>query len=126
MSSPNPRPQREREPSADSSALHTLRDSRDSGFLRRSWHAMADLMSPFSAGALAQLPKNVSRPVRYTRADGIPDVATEEHGDQPTVRDYHAITSVPPLVKVPKKVATPVKVEAKVWFANERSAYRLT
>ena len=42
----------------------------------------------------------------------------------PTVRDYHAINSLPPQVRVPKKIATPIKVEGKVWFANERSAYR--
>ncbi len=41
----------------------------------------------------------------------------------PTVRDYHAINSVPPQVRVPKKIATPVKVEGKVWFANERSKF---
>lgn len=38
----------------------------------------------------------------------------------PTVRDYHSIT-VPPQVRVPKKTATPVRVESKVWFANERT-----
>jgi hypothetical protein len=92
---------------------------RDSGFIRRSWHAMTDLMSPFSQKALASLPA-VARPARYTRADAIPDVAAPG-GEQPTVRDYHAI-NLPPAVRVPKKIATPVKVEAKVWFANERSA----
>lgn len=39
----------------------------------------------------------------------------------PTVRDYHSITTVPPHVRVPKKTPTPVRVEGKVWFANERS-----
>jgi hypothetical protein len=110
--SPTPRPARDRSP-ADG--------ERDSGLFRRSWHALAERLTPFSAGALAKLPQNVSRPVRYTRADAIPDVGTDEHGQLPAVRDYHAINSVPPLVKVPKKIATPVKVEAKVWFANERS-----
>jgi len=39
----------------------------------------------------------------------------------PTVRDYHSITTVPPHVRVPKKTPTPVRVEGKVWFANERT-----
>jgi hypothetical protein len=94
--------------------------------IRRSWHAMSDLLSPFSPGALAQLPKKPRRPERYTRADAIPDVEpTEEGGQMPTVRDYHSIT-VPPQVRVPKKTPTPVRVEGKVWFANERSASPLS
>jgi hypothetical protein len=94
--------------------------------IRRSWHAISDILSPFSPGALAQLPKKPRRPSRYTRADAIPDVdPTEEGGPMPTVRDYHSIT-VPPQVRVPKKTATPVRVESKVWFANERSAYLLS
>ena len=121
MASPTPRPTRDGNGSALSE--HDGGVARDSSFFRRSWHAMTDIMSPFSASALAQLPKNVTRPARYTRADAIPDVDTDEHGEQPAVRDYHAINSLPPLVKVPKKVATPVKVEAKVWFANERSEF---
>ena len=84
---------------------------------------MSEILSPFSPGALAKLPKKPRRPSRYTRADAIPDVEpTEEGGQMPTVRDYHSIT-VPPQVRVPKKTATPVRVESKVWFANERSAY---
>lgn len=84
---------------------------------------MSEILSPFSPGALAQLPKKPRRPSRYTRADAIPDIEpTEEGGQMPTVRDYHSIT-VPPQVRVPKKTATPVRVESKVWFANERSAY---
>lgn len=90
--------------------------------IRRSWHAMSDLLSPFSPAALAQLPKKPRRPSRYTRANEIPDVEpTEEDGQMPTVRDYHSITTVPPHVRVPKKTPTPVRVESKVWFANERS-----
>ncbi len=92
--------------------------------IRRSWHAMSDLLSPFSPAALAQLPKKPRRPSRYTRANEIPDVEpTEEDGQMPTVRDYHSITSVPPHVRVPKKTPTPVRVEGKVWFANERSTF---
>ncbi|KAH9998952.1 hypothetical protein BJV77DRAFT_1058533 [Russula vinacea] len=87
--------------------------STDDSLIRRSWHAMSDLLSPFSPAALAQLPKKPRRPSRYTRADAIPDM--------PRVRDYHSITTVPPHVRVPKKTPTPVRVEGKVWFANERT-----
>jgi len=98
-------------------------DEIHASLIRRSWHAMSEILSPFSPGALAQLPKKPRRPSRYTRADAIPDVEpTEEGGQMPTVRDYHSIT-VPPQVRVPKKTPTPVRVEGKVWFANERSAY---
>jgi len=82
---------------------------------------MTDLLSPFSPTALASLPKNLSIRPRYTRADGIPDAEEDDEGNMPAVRDYHAINSLPPQVRVPKKIATPIKVEAKVWFANERS-----
>ncbi|EIN10051.1 hypothetical protein PUNSTDRAFT_102032 [Punctularia strigosozonata HHB-11173 SS5] len=78
-------------------------------------------MSPFSGPALALLPKNPYRAARYTRADAIPDADEDEEGRRPTVRDYHAINSVPEQVRVPKKIPTPIKVEAKVWFANERT-----
>lgn len=41
---------------------------------------------------------------------------------QPLLSDYHSINPTQPsLVRVPKKVATTINVEAKVWFANERS-----
>jgi hypothetical protein len=82
-------------------------------------------MSPFSGSALALLPKNPYRRARYTRADAIPDADEDEEGRRPTVRDYHAINSVPEQVRVPKKLATPIKVEAKVWFANERSKFSI-
>ncbi|KAF9001601.1 hypothetical protein BDQ17DRAFT_1244318 [Cyathus striatus] len=77
-------------------------------------------LTPFSPSALASLPK-LKRPARYMRADDIPDVQETEAGEMPSVRDYHAINSVPPQVRVPKKVPTPVRVEGKVWFANERT-----
>ncbi|KAG6812374.1 hypothetical protein H0H92_003187 [Tricholoma furcatifolium] len=77
------------------------------------------VFSPFSAAAVASLPK-LARPQRYQRADAIPDADADDDGEMPTVRDYHAI-NLPPQVRVPKKIATPVKVEAKVWFANERT-----
>jgi hypothetical protein len=77
-------------------------------------------MEVFSSSAVSSLP-NPQRPQRYTRADNIPETDENADGEQPTVRDYHAINSVPSQVRVPKKIATPVKVEGKVWFANERS-----
>jgi uncharacterized membrane protein YidH (DUF202 family) len=95
-------------------------DHHPDSIIRRSWHAMSDLLSPFSPSALASLP-NAKRPIRYTRADAIPDTAQADDGQRPTVRDYHAITSVPAQVRVPKKIATSINVEAKVWFANERT-----
>ena len=99
-------------------------DDRRDSIIRRSWYAMSDILSPFSPSALASLPKKTfQRRPRYTRVDNIPDAEQDEHGQMPTVRDYHAINSVPPQVRVPKKIATPIKVEGKVWFANERSTY---
>jgi hypothetical protein len=91
-------------------------DKSASGLFRRSWTAFL----PFSSSALASLPDN-QRPVRYTREDDIPDADHDVDGQRPTIRDYNAINSVPPQVRVPKKVATSLKVEGKVWFANERS-----
>lgn len=88
--------------------------------VRRSLHAV---FSPFSPAALALLPR-LARPARYTRADDIPETQPNSEGQQPTIRDYHSI-NLPPQVRVPKKVPTPVRVEGKVWFANERSASRL-
>jgi len=95
--------------------------NRNSSLLRRSWHVMSDILSPFSPSAVASLP-NVSRPQRYTRADGIPEELEDEGDERPLLRDYHAINGLPPHVRIPKKISTPVKVESKVWFANERSA----
>ncbi|KAF9441066.1 hypothetical protein P691DRAFT_685212 [Macrolepiota fuliginosa MF-IS2] len=84
--------------------------------VRRSLHAV---FSPFSPAALALLPR-LRRPVRYTRADAIPETQPDSEGQQPTVRDYHSI-NMPSQVRVPKKMPTPVRVEGKVWFANERT-----
>ncbi|PFH47848.1 hypothetical protein AMATHDRAFT_151152 [Amanita thiersii Skay4041] len=104
----------------DASPIHQ-RDRDDSpSFFRRSIHAMLELFHPFSASALATLPR-LSRPLRYTRRDAVPETIPDVDGNLPTVRDYHSINSVPPQVRVPKKVPTPVRVEAKVWFANERT-----
>ncbi|THV07220.1 hypothetical protein K435DRAFT_815485 [Dendrothele bispora CBS 962.96] len=97
-----------------------FKNDRPDSLIRRSWHAMSDVFSPFSASALASLPV-LNRPQRYTRADAIPETEGDADGQRPTVRDYHAINSLPPQVRVPKKIATPIKVEGKVWFANERT-----
>jgi hypothetical protein len=103
-------------------SIGTSTSTDDSSIIRRSWHAMSELLSPFSPAALAKLPKKPRRPSRYTRADEIPDVEpAEEDGEMPSVRDYHSISSAAPHVRVPKKTPTPVRVEGKVWFANERS-----
>ncbi|KAH7868424.1 hypothetical protein F5879DRAFT_389149 [Lentinula edodes] len=97
-----------------------LDTDRTDSLIRRSWHAMSERLSPFSPAALASLPK-LSRPSRYTRADAIPTAEEDHDGQRPTVRDYHSISHLPPQVRVPKKIKTPVRVEGKVWFANERS-----
>ncbi|KAJ7859146.1 hypothetical protein B0H14DRAFT_2747223, partial [Mycena olivaceomarginata] len=97
-----------------------LASPRPDSLIRRSWHAMSDILSPFSSSALASLP-NPQRPARYTREDGIPETEEDSAGQRPIVRDYLSISAVPPLVRVPKKIPTPVRVEGKVWFANERT-----
>lgn len=94
-------------------------DKHDS-ILRRSWTVMAEMLTPFSPTALASLPR-AQRPARYLRADAIPHTENDQDGQRPTVRDYHSINAVPSQVRVPKKIATPIRVEGKVWFANERS-----
>lgn len=109
-------------PALNRAELNGNDDEQRGSLIRRSWHAMADIVAPFSPSALAALPKRTfARRPRYTRADNVPEAERDEHGQMPTVRDYHAINSLPPQVRVPKKIATPIKVEGKVWFANERS-----
>ncbi|WVO21585.1 uncharacterized protein IAS62_002894 [Cryptococcus decagattii] len=72
---------------------------------------------PFSSGALKLLPKRgVGIRAKSKRADRIPD-----DPQRPLVTDYHSINDPTMRVRVPKKTPTPVKVEAKVWFANERT-----
>jgi hypothetical protein len=86
--------------------------SEDAGLLRRSWHTMADMLSPFSSTALAALPRNPQGlRERSTRADRIPD------------NHNYGTINLPPGVRVPKKLATPIKVEGKVWLSAERSMY---
>jgi hypothetical protein len=90
----------------------------------------SNLFSPFSSSALASLPAHNPRGIRdrSTRTDHIPEPPSESAGPVTNVvehalrRDYHAINdALPPGVRIPTKIATPIKVEAKVWFANERS-----
>jgi hypothetical protein len=92
------------------------RDASGSGAsnpLRRSLHVLAELM-PFSSTALASLPKDLRVREREVRADRIPTNSD--------VREYGATgVTLPPNVRVPKKLATPIKVEGKVWLASERS-----
>nr|XP_019006710.1 uncharacterized protein I203_00303 [Kwoniella mangroviensis CBS 8507]OCF70171.1 hypothetical protein I203_00303 [Kwoniella mangroviensis CBS 8507] len=72
---------------------------------------------PFSSAALKLLPKRgVGIRAKSKRADRIPD-----DPQRPLLTDYHSINDPTIRVRVPKKVPTPVKVEAKVWFANERT-----
>ncbi|KAG9042292.1 hypothetical protein FS837_011042 [Tulasnella sp. UAMH 9824] len=93
--------------------------SRASSLIRRSAYAIQDIFpNPFSSSALASLPQNPQgRRERATRIDNIPDVPADASG-QP---NYQSISGVPVQVRIPKKIATPIKVEAKVWFANERT-----
>lgn len=105
---------------SDFATMNGDRNSQSSdGLIRRSWHAMADVLSPFSSGALASLPKNPQgRREREIRADAIPE------GGPDVIRDYNSINTPQPVtLRVPKKIATPIKVEGKVWFANERSEF---
>ncbi len=83
---------------------------------------MTEMLSPFSSSALSKLPDTSQRNRhRETRADRIPD-SQDSNGTGTVVmhRDYNAINPVP--IRVPKNVATTIKVEGKVWFANEPSA----
>ena len=109
--------------SATSTPDTPLDSPQSESLIRRSWHAMTENLHPFSPAALAKLPR-LSRPARYTREDHIPDAQADADGNRPTVADYHAINSLPPSVRVPRKIATPIRVEGKVWFANERSEFR--
>lgn len=97
--------------------------SSSEGLFRRSWHAMTEMLSPFSSSALSKLPDTSQRNRdRETRADRIPD-SQDSNGTNTVVmhRDYNTITPVP--IRVPKKISTTIKVEGKVWFANERSTW---
>lgn len=103
----------EQQQAAQSVSRRDTSESGTSNVLHRSWHVLADLM-PFSSTALASLPKNLRVREREVRADRIPT--------NPDAREYGATgVTLPPNVRVPKKIATPIKVEGKVWLACERS-----
>ncbi|EJD06644.1 uncharacterized protein FOMMEDRAFT_102494 [Fomitiporia mediterranea MF3/22] len=103
--------------------------SKPEGLLTRSWHA---ILSPFSSAALRQLPNTSQRKRdRETRTDRIPegegDVVVHDFNNNNNNADtrgnveYGPASAVPLSVRVPKKIPTPIKVEGKVWFANERT-----
>ena len=94
--------------------------NRESSLLRRSWNAFADAISPFSRSALSLLPKvPAGLPDREVRADPLREPGSSTFV---RIRDYNSVNpALPPNVPVPRKVPTPIRVEGKVWFANERS-----
>jgi hypothetical protein len=97
-------------PDVDAARRLGRSSSEDAGLLRKSWHVMQDLLSPFSSTALAALPRNpTGLRERETRADRIPSDPN------------YGTMDLPPGVRVPAKIATPIKVEGKVWLAAERS-----
>ncbi|CAE6450615.1 unnamed protein product [Rhizoctonia solani] len=94
----------------------------DGSLFKRSMHVVSDLFSPFSSTALASLPRNpVGFRARATRLDRIPD--SDAPGGVPNYQSVEAAGSSQGRVRVrvPKKIATPIKVETKVWLANERT-----
>ncbi|KAG9013950.1 hypothetical protein FRB95_011864 [Tulasnella sp. JGI-2019a] len=102
----------------DSSPTSQNLSTRASSLIRRSAHVMHDVFAfPFSNQALSSLPTNPEgRRERATRVDNIPD--QQDDAQHP---NYQSITGLPGGVRIPKKIASPIKVEAKVWFANERT-----
>ncbi|BEI93999.1 uncharacterized protein CcaverHIS019_0604580 [Cutaneotrichosporon cavernicola] len=93
------------QPKAESSMARVLNDVSENFF------------QPFSQGALRLLPaRGEGIRAKSKRGDRLPD--SEE---RPLLTDYHSINDPTIRVRVPKKRATPVKVEPKVWFANERT-----
>ncbi|CEL55375.1 Vacuolar transporter chaperone 2 OS=Saccharomyces cerevisiae (strain ATCC 204508 / S288c) GN=VTC2 PE=1 SV=1 [Rhizoctonia solani AG-1 IB] len=94
----------------------------DGSIFKRSIHVVSDLFSPFSSTALASLPRNPAGfRARSTRIDRIPDSSATD--GVPNYRSVEAGGSSQGRVRVrvPKKIATPIKVETKVWLANERT-----
>lgn len=91
-----------------------------SSILARSWNAITEVFSSPSTsngltlptGSLPRNPEGLRQ--RSTRADRIPETEADDAGQRPTIRDYHSINAIPPQVRVPKKIATPIQVEGKV------------
>ena len=136
-----PRPSKTIENMASSSSPHTQQETEPEGLLKRSWHLV---LQPFSSTALQSLPDTSRRNRdRETRADRIPegegDVLVNDYqtsaagtsnlngaqseGGEATVNEDGTDAGVPVTVRVPKKIPTPIRVEGKVWFANERSKH---
>ncbi|KAL5503915.1 hypothetical protein ACEPAH_7986 [Sanghuangporus vaninii] len=129
-----------------SPSSHPHTETKHEGLFKRSWHAV---LQPFSSTALQSLPDTSRRNRdRETRADRIPEgeggVFVHEYqaisgsnnagpppgeGGEVTVNEDGTDAGggggggggVPVTVRVPKKIPTPIKVEGKVWFANERT-----
>lgn len=81
----------------------------------RRWFASSSLSIRDLLFPTGNLPKNPEgRRQRAMRADRIPETEEDEDGQRPTVRDYHSINAIPPQVRVPKKIPTPIQVEGKV------------
>ncbi|KAH8083653.1 hypothetical protein HD553DRAFT_324536 [Filobasidium floriforme] len=95
---------------------------------RRTLDKIEDIFyHPFSASALSSLPSTSNEggaggsSGKSKRADRIPDVSASGK-NRPLIRDYQTIPNADNIqVRIPKKLATPIKVEQKVWLANERT-----
>ncbi|ORY35514.1 putative vacuole fusion, non-autophagic-related protein [Naematelia encephala] len=81
---------------------------------RTGWQQLTDAFyHPFSSGALRRLPaRGEGMRVKSKRADRIPDDGAQY---------YHAVDDPTIQLRVPHKKPTAVKVESKVWLANERT-----
>ena len=75
---------------------------------------MADIFSPFSSSALASLPKTNRRKSRTMSNDAAEGPATNGYQATGSTQRRQPAQSV-------QAAPTPIKVEPKVWFANERS-----
>ncbi|KAH7106316.1 hypothetical protein BKA62DRAFT_290392 [Auriculariales sp. MPI-PUGE-AT-0066] len=90
------------------------RDDTQRSALRRSWHAMADIFSPFSSSALASLPKKIGKPRRSMPQDDEAEQASYGAADATQRQTRRA---------QPRQNNTDgeLKIEPKVWLANERT-----
>ncbi|KIJ51439.1 hypothetical protein M422DRAFT_43974 [Sphaerobolus stellatus SS14] len=113
---------------SDSSHSEASNVATTTGVFARPWGAVTRFFTPSSLRIRDLLFPTEDLPEpqlevrqRSTRADRIPETGEDEEGQRPTVRDYHSINAPNVNVRVPKKIATPIRVEGKVWFANERT-----
>ncbi|KAK1927237.1 putative vacuole fusion, non-autophagic-related protein [Papiliotrema laurentii] len=101
----------------ESTPLHSSASSQPTSFRQHLNNFTDRFFQPFTGDALRNLPaRGLGQRAKSKRADRIPDDPA-----RPLLADYHSINDPNVLVRVPKKVLTPVKVESKVWFANERT-----